>query len=213
MPHLSTSEALRRRYATKVFDSTKKISEKIFSEIIESLWLSPSSFGLQPWKFVIVKNPSIRRELVQHAWGQKQVEEASHLIVLCSLTDITADHIRKYIDDTAKVRAVSRETLNGFEGMMLKFISGLTREGRLQWMKDQVYIALGFLMFETAMRGVDSCPMEGFDAKKFDEVLKLEEKGIRSVVLCPVGYRSASDKHAALAKVRFPKDKIFVTME
>lgn len=166
MDTVRANKALLWRYATKKFDPTKKISEVELNEVLESLRLAPSSFGLQPWKFVIVKNPSIRQELVQYAWGQRQVADASHLIVLCSLGQMTSSHVNSFVNDMAKSHGVDRTSLKGYEDMMLGFISKLSPEAASQWMKDQVYIALGFLMYETAARGIDSCPMEGFDSKK-----------------------------------------------
>jgi nitroreductase len=199
------------RYATKQFDPTKHISSSDLLELQESLRLSASSFGLQPWKFITVTDKKLRTQLVQHAWNQSQVTDASHLIVLCARTDIDASYIKSFIAFTAKERKIPAESLAQYEQMMLGFAKNMSKEAMVAWAKNQVYIALGTLMTVAAYKRIDTCPMEGFDAKKFDEILGLEKEHLTSVVLCPVGYRHANDKYANLAKVRFaPKDVFLV---
>ncbi len=197
---------LNWRYATKVF-SDKKISQKDLDELMEALRLAPSSFGLQPWKFIVITDPKIREQLVQHSWGQKQITDASHLIVLAAV-NVDESYIRKYVESMAKTRNVSLESLKDYEEMMLNSIMSRSEEERLNWAKRQVYIALGILHVACAQKRIDSCPMEGFDHKKYDELLGLEKENLSSVVLCPVGYRG-DDKYAAQKKVRFSKDEVF----
>lgn len=194
---------LEWRYATKKFDASKKLSEAQVNELINVLRLAPSSFGLQPWKFLIVKDPAVRKQLKGHAWNQSQVEEASHLIVLCVLKKLDDAYVKKFVQEIAKTRGVAVESLKGYEDIMLGFIKSRTAEELSNWMKRQLYIALGFLMADCAAKHIDSCPIEGFDPKKFDEILGLEAQGLESVVLCPVGYRASDDNYANLKKVRF----------
>ena len=205
--------ALNWRYATKQFDPKRKVSEEDFKEIAEALRLSPSSFGLQPWKFVVVENPAARAKLKEHAWGQSQVVEASHMIVLCARTDLDEKLISKYIDTIAKTRGVPRESMKSFEDMLLGFRKGLTSEAAVAWAKNQVYIALGVLLEACALKGIDACPMEGFDRQKFDEILGLKEKNLTSAVMCTIGYRLESDKYAAQKKVRFSSDEVLVRVK
>lgn len=197
-------EDLNWRYATKDFDSTKKISDEDMNTLLESLRLTPSSFGMQPWHFVVVQNTEKREQLVEKSWGQKQISEASHLIILCRLKEVNDSNVDQYVNDMAKTRGDSLESLEGFSNMIKGFISRKDENGQEQWMKDQAYIALGNLMTVCAQMRIDSCPMEGFSPKGYDEVLRLGDKGLWPVLVCPVGYRKDSDKYATLEKVRFP---------
>ena len=197
-------QKLQWRYATKAFDATKKLSDAQFSTILESLRLSASSFGLQPWKFVVVRNPALRKELVAHSWNQAQVSEASHLIVFCSYLDMTAEQVVNYIQSICSTRGVTAESLKGYQDMMLGFLDKQDPSKRQAWMKNQIYLALGNLLTTCALMDVDSCPMEGFDPTAYDRILGLEAKGLRSVVVCPVGFRADGDKYAQAKKVRYP---------
>ena len=208
---ISTEELLRVqrwRYATKQFDPSKKLTESQIKILLESLRLSASSFGLQPWKFVVVENTKIRQELVQHSWGQRQVSEASHLIVLCSLLDMTETHVDANIERMAAMRGVPMDSLAGFKKMVMGFLSKFDTALKQKWMRDQVYLALGSLLTVCAVEGIDSCPMEGFDPAAYDRILGLNEKGLKSVVVCPVGYRSTEDKYSLQPKVRFEFDTV-----
>ena len=202
---MSTTETLMWRYATKQFDPTKHISSSDLLELQESLRLSASSFGLQPWKFITVTDKKLRTQLVQHAWNQSQVTDASHLIVLCARTDIDASYIKSFIAFTAKERKIPAESLAQYEQMMLGFAKNMSKEAMVAWAKNQVYIALGTLMTVAAYKRLDA----RYDTTP--EILGLEKEHLTSVVLCPVGYRHANDKYATLAKVRFaPKDVFLV---
>ena len=203
-------EALEWRYATKQFDPKKKVSEKDLDELLKVLNLSPSSFGLQPWKFIVVTDQELRERLREAAWNQPQVTDASHLIVLCVRTDLNEGYIRNYIHSISRIRKVPREKLKGYEDTILGFRKALTAEQTLAWSKNQVYISLGFLLEACAMKRIDACPMEGFDPKKVDELLGLEEQSLASVVLCPIGCRSKSDSHADEKKVRFDIKSVVV---
>ena len=204
------SDDLIWRYATQKFDPSKKIPEQEFQQLLHVLRMAPSSFGLQPWKFVVVRDEILRQELKKHAWNQPQITDASHLIVLCSLDTLDVSHIGHFVNRVAKTWEVERESLSGYEKKMQNSLKTQTPEMLSVWMKYQVYIALGMLLLECARRKIDSCPMEGFDPKGFDKVLNLKEEGITSVVLCPVGYRSQDDRYANLKKVRFEKEELFI---
>lgn len=203
-------EKLNWRYATKRFDTSKKVSDKDFEMLIEAVRLSPSSWGLQPWKFVVVKDKSIREKLKIAAWGQTQITDASHLVVLCSLNELNQNQVDKYIGSVAKTRGQSLKSLVDDKKMLNDFVSGDTKENLFNWMSQQVYIALGVLLISCAVNDIDACPMEGFEKEKFDEILNLRKFGIKSQVLCAIGYRSATDKHASDKKVRFLKKDIVI---
>ena len=202
------NEHLHWRYATQKFDPSKKIPEAKFLELMESLRLAPSSYGLQPWKFVVVRDPLLREKLCKYAWRQPQVTEASHLIILCALRSIDTGYIKKLTARTAESWGVPPGSLSQHEQGMINSLAAMSAKELSEWMKRQVYLALGMLLTECAYQKIDSCPMEGFDTKKFDETLELEKLGLESVVLCPVGYRSKSDQYATRKKIRFTKSEV-----
>jgi len=193
--------ALNWRYACKVFDATKKIPIETWAALEQSLVLTPSSYGLQPWKFLVIQDAALRESLVPHAWNQRQVADASHLVVLTVKTEINEADVDAFLSRMVEVRGGSAESLAGFRQML----TGSLEQGYMtkDWAKQQAYIALGQLMLSAALLGLDACPMEGFVPAKFDEVLGLEKEGLTTAVLCPVGYRSADDRYATLPKVRF----------
>lgn len=199
--------ALKWRYACKQFDATKKIPAETWAALEASLVLTPSSFGLQPWKFFVVETPALREQLVPHAWGQRQVADASHLVVMAIKSPMTEADIDHYLDHMATVRATPVAAFAGLRKMIVGFKNnpGFSSD---DWAAKQVYIALGQFMGLAALLGVDTCPMEGFVPPKFDEVLGLPALGYKSCVLVAAGYRSVEDKYAALPKVRFPASEV-----
>ena len=202
------------RYATKKFDPTRKIPPEIWLVLEESLRLAPSSFGLQPWKFIVVNNPSIRAQLVEHSWGQRQVVDASHLVVLALQKHITSEDVDRYLERMATVQGVPLESLAGFGKLIRGFLSQPPYPLNLEeWAARQVYIALGQFMTVTAFLGIDTCPMEGFIPDKYDEILGLTNTPYRSVVVCPAGYRAADDKSAERPKVRYEKSEVFMYVD
>ncbi|MDF1853774.1 MAG: NAD(P)H-dependent oxidoreductase [Verrucomicrobiales bacterium] len=199
--------ALQWRYATKVFDPEKKIPEAEWKTLEESLVLTPSSFGLQPWEFVVVGDQEVREELVAHSWNQRQVADASHLLVIALRTDVDESYVDRFVSRVEEVRGEPGFT--GYRDMMVGFIQNLDEEGIKNWGKLQTYIALGQFMTVAAMMKIDTCPMEGFVASEYDRILGFEERQLTTAVLCPAGYRSEEDKYAHLPKVRFqPEDVI-----
>lgn len=199
---------LRWRYATKQFDSAKKIPADLWSAVEESLALTPSSFGLQPWHFVVVTDEAIRAELTGHSWGQPQVAECSHFLVLTARKDIDEAYINAFIADTAAKRGVAVESLEDYRQMMVGFVLSMDDEARFAWAKLQTYIALGQVMSSAAHLGLDACPMEGISPVEYDRILGLEEKSLGTTVACAFGYRSEGDKYAELAKVRDPLETL-----
>ena len=199
-------EQLQWRYATKVFDTEKKISDDDWKSLEDTLVLSASSYGLQPWKFLVVTDPAIRESLVEHSWNQRQVADASHLLVFAVSKQMTEADVDRYVDRVVEVRGGDAKSLQGYRNMMVRDIVDGPRgqgEASMQWAKLQSYIALGKFMTASALMGIDTCPMEGFVPEKYDEILGLEDRGLTAAVLCPAGYRAAGDKYADLPKVRF----------
>lgn len=203
-------ESLKTRYATKVFDSSKKISDTDLNEILEAFRLSASSFWLQPWKVIIVENPELREQLLPHSWNQKQVVEASHLLVLARIDKPNNELIEDYLNDIVATRWASREDLKGYEDMMKWFFASMDDQKRNFWATKQVNIALGNLLTFLAYKNIDSCPMEWFIPQKYDEILWLSELWLASELVLPIGYKSSEDKYAWLPKVRFGLDKLVI---
>lgn len=204
--HLLTQ--LQWRYATKQFDASKKIPQDTWEKIEDSLVLTPSSFGLQPWHFIVVQNDELRQELLPHSWGQAQVTDCSHFVVLAAKTAMTEEEIDFFLERTTKIRGGEITTLNPYRDMMVGFTSQMDDASKLQWAKLQTYIALGQLMTSAAVLGIDACPMEGIIPAQYDKLLGLTEKGFTTSVACALGYRSEEDKYAGAPKVRFDKSEL-----
>ncbi|WP_026915293.1 NAD(P)H-dependent oxidoreductase [Christiangramia portivictoriae] len=196
------NEDLNWRYATKKFDSDKKINTEDLHQLLESIQLTASSYGLQPYEVIVVENPEIREKLKAEAWNQTQVTEASHLVIFANLTRVTERYVDNYMDNIAATRNMSREDLKGMEDMIKNTTLQLPQEKQNLWAAKQAYIALGNLLAAAAHMKIDACPMEGFDAEKFDEILQLKDKDLTTAVIAPIGYRSEDDKYQHLAKVR-----------
>ncbi len=212
---LSTDDLLAHlqwRYAVKQFDPTRKISATDWHALEQSLILSPSSFGLQPWKFFVVETPKLRSQLPEFSWGQLQVVDASHLVVFAIKTKIDDAYINAYLARMAEVRDTSIDRLAPLAEMLRGFVSGRSADELKDWAKLQAYIALGQFMTSAAHLGIDTCPMEGFSPAEYDRILGLTDKGYASVVLCPAGYRDPSDRYAQLPKVRFPQGEMIETL-
>ena len=201
-------EKLKWRYATKVFDSNQKIADDVWEIIEQSLVLTPSSFGLQPWKFLVVTDQAVKEKLVEHSWNQEQVAACSHLLVLTALKDTQESDVHEFIDDIHSKRGGDKEALEPYKGMMLGFLSNMNAEKIETWAKSQVYIALGQLMTTAAILEVDACPMEGIIPPKYDEILGLSDSRYTTVLACPLGYRSDDDKYAELPKVRHETSRV-----
>lgn len=197
-------DALQWRYATKVFDATKKIPADVWGALEKSLVLTPTSFGLQPYQFLVVQDAAKRAALRPHSWGQKQVVDCSHFIVFTARTEVTEADVTRWISRISTVRGIPAESLNFYRDMMLgDIVNGPRGKTAHEWAARQCYIALGNLMTAAAVLGVDACPMEGLVPAEYDKLLKLEGTGYKTVVALALGYRAAGDKYASLAKVRY----------
>ena len=206
IPALMT--ALRWRYATKSFDTAKKIPQDVFDALLDAMVLAPSSFGIQPWKFIVVQDPALRAQLQPASWNQPQVTEASHFVVLAARETIAAAQVDAWIAHIAKGRGVPETSLADYRGRMSGFLAAMDDEQKFAWAGRQTYIALGQLMTSAALLGVDTCPMEGISPPAYDQILDLAGSGYRTVVACALGYRSADDKYALVPKSRFEREQV-----
>jgi nitroreductase len=210
MPDLTPSNLVERlawRYAVKQFDPNRRIATDTWAAVEQSLVMAPSSFGLQPWRFLVVTDAKVKASLPAISWQQTQPRDCSHLVVLAARKTLDEGYVQRFIESVASTRNVPAASLNGYRDVILKSV--LQSEGQhLQWNARQVYLALGQLMMAASIVGIDSCPMEGIDMAGYDRLFELDESPYTTVVACALGYRSDLDKYAAAPKVRFPKSEI-----
>lgn len=204
-------EQLNWRYAVKKFDSSKKVSDEDFKVLEDSLVLAPSSYGLQPYKFIVVTDDKTKEKLRPACYGQPQIVDSSHLVIIAAKKTLDDAFVEEYVQRLQEVRGTERETIEEYIQMMKGTMKTL-RENDMEvsWSQRQAYITLGFLLETAALMGIDACPMEGFEPDKVDEILELED--YTASVLCTVGYRAEDDWLAAVEKVRFTKDKLIKTI-
>lgn len=197
------------RYATKKFDATKKVSNQDLEQLKEAIQLAATSYGLQPFKVLIVENKQKRDLLKPLSWGQSQIVDASHLFVLCNHKIVTEEHLNSFAAIKAEASGIPVENLTGYVQFIQSKLAERTPEEINHWTAKQAYIALGNLMNAAAELKIDTCPMEGFEADKYDEVLGLSKKGLNAAVVCAVGYRSEEDESQNAPKVRYSIEDLF----
>lgn len=201
-------DALQWRYATKKFDPTQRVPDALWETLEHSLSLTPSSFGLQPWQFLVVDDPQIRATLRAESWGQSQLTDASHLVIFTVRKDLTDDDIAHWIKRLAEVQSTPLENLAQLQSVISGFVRPMNQEQRRAWNTRQVYIALGQFMAAAALLGIDTCPLEGINTAGYDRVLKLEDTEFATVVVCAVGYRAKDDRFAGVPKARFDRSAV-----
>lgn len=207
-------EALHWRYAVKKFDPSRKIPADIWSVLEQALVLSPSSFGLQPWKFVVITDPELKARLVAASWGQKQPADCSHHVVFAAKDNPGKPDVDRFLARSAEVQGVDASSFDGYKRVMYGFVEGAVQargeEALNHWAALQVYIALGGFMTAAAALGVDVCPMEGIAPAEYDAALGLQEIGYRTIVCAAAGYRASDDKYATSPKVRYPLEEVIM---
>ncbi len=200
------------RYATKKFDATKKISTEDLNTLKEAIRLSSSSYGLQPYQIIIVENPEVRAKLVTAAYGQKQVVDASHLIVFANELNFGEEGILKFSKNMSETRGISIDSIQGYVDYMKSSITGLPEESRNTWTTKQTYLALGNLLNAAAELKIDVTPMEGFVPAQVNEILGLDKLGLNAALMAPIGYRSEEDDTQHYKKVRKSNEELFITI-
>lgn len=217
MSHTQTGadvlDQLNWRYAAKAFDPSKRISDQDWNALQEALRLAPSSFGLQPWRFLVVDSAEFRQRLADVApMNRAKFETASHIVVLARLRTVSAEYVDRYFDQVATIRNVVRADLQQFRDMVVNRITVLPAQAQLQWTARQTYVALGTFLASAAQLRIDTCGMEGIDPEKFDEVLGLTSTDYATVAAVAAGYRSAEDKTQFAPKVRFEREQVFAVV-
>ncbi|MBN9519901.1 NAD(P)H-dependent oxidoreductase [bacterium] len=202
--------ALRWRYATKAFEPARRIAPATWAALEQAVVLAPSSYGLQPWAFVVVTDPEVRKRLHPVSWNQPQILDASHLVVFAAKHPPTATDVERHVANAEAVRGQPAGSLDPLRQRILGSLAKMSPADAHAWATRQCYLALGVFLSAAANLGVDACPMEGFQPEKYDEILGLTAKGLKAVVIATAGYRSESDKYAAAAKVRFPVDEVVI---
>jgi nitroreductase len=201
--------AMAWRYATKVFNPSRRIDPITWSALENALVQSPSSYGLQPWKFLVINDPGLREQLRPESWNQSQITDASHLVVFLVQRQIGPAEADRLITTMAQTRGIDPANLATYRQMIdVDLINGPRSQQIARWASNQVYIALGTLMTAAALLEVDTCAIEGFEPAAYDRILGLDNGPYRSCVVCAVGYRSGNDKHANMAKVRYPASEL-----
>lgn len=197
------------RYATKKFDATKKVSDEDLETLLEATRLSASSYGLQPYHVFVVSDQEVKEQLKPASWGQSQITDASHVIVFANATDFGEELVDDFLENVSETRKIPVENLKGYSDFMKSKLLGLPLETKSDWTTRQAYIAFSNMMQAAAELKIDTCPMEGFEADKYNEILGLDKKNLNAAVVLAVGYRSQEDNTQHLPKVRKSKEELF----
>ena len=209
---MNSIESLEWRYACKKFDDTKVVPEKKLTILKKAFNLTATSFGLQPIKMLILKNKELQQKLVAYCYGQEQIASASHVLVICIDHDTTIQDVNDYFDREKGIRGTSEKIIAPFRKFLTESFAQKSLEEKQQSAIYQTYIVLGNLMTICALEKIDNCPMEGFIPEKIDEILELEKRNLKSVLLLPIGYRADDDVMSKLKKVRKPLEEIVINI-
>ena len=195
-------DSLNWRYATKKFDSKRKLSKIQINLLKKAFNLTASSYGLQPVKLIVISNQKIKNSLLESSMNQQQVIQCSHLLIICIESNINKSYIESYFKRVIDIRKTNPIVLESFKESIINEFNDMSNTSIINWSINQAYLALGNLMTVCSVEGIDSCPMEGFLPKKYDEILDLKSKNLKSVLVMPVGYRSVNDQFSSFKKVR-----------
>ena len=209
---MNFTDAMRWRYATKKFDAGKTVDEGTVTQLLEATNLTATSYGLQPFKFVVINNRQLQEQLVTSSYGQRQVADASHVIVIAARTDVDAEYISQYVDLIESERGLAPGTMEEYKSVMTGTVTRMTPEQMQQWTAKQAYIALGTILAACAMLKIDACPMEGFVASEYNEILGLADRNLDAVIVVPIGFRAQDDINQNNKKVRRPLEEMVVRM-
>ena len=206
----NTVENLKWRYATKKFNSSKKISNEDFETLKKAIQLTASSYGLQPYKILNIEDKEIRKKLREVSWNQPQIEDASHMIVLANITDFGDELVDDYFENVIETRNVTKEDVEDYSNTIKSTIGQLSQEQKAQWTAKQAYIVVGNLLSAAAQLRIDACPMEGFQNEEYNKILDLNSKNLNAAVVVTLGYRSEEDDTQHYEKVRKSENQLFI---
>lgn len=200
---------LKWRYATKKFDSTKRVPQEHLNQLKEAIQLTPSSYGLQLYKVIIIEKAELKKRLKIASWNQDQVTDASHLVVFCNYTSVSDQNINDFIKRTAETQGIDATSLNSYGDFIKEKLKEMTVSEVFNWTFRQTYLGLGSLLSACAELKIDSCPMEGFESEKYNDILELSEQGLNAAVIATIGYRSSEDHTQNRLKVRKSFNQLF----
>jgi len=206
---MNMMKALNWRYAVKRF-ANEQVNESHVQQLLAATRLSASSYGMQPYRLLVVRSPDIRRDLLAHSMGQEKVAHCSHLIVFAAQTNIGDETVDQYINQASAVRGVPIAELRGMSDHYKAALTAMTPQQRQEWAHQQAYIALGNFLTCAALMGIDSCPMTGFERNGFDNVLGLADRNLTTTVICPIGKRHPDDASVHMKKVRFDLNELVI---
>lgn len=205
-------DALEWRYAVKKFDDKASLTEQQILEVKNAFNLSASSYGLQPYKMIVVQNPDLKEKLVPASYGQKQISQSAALLVFAVRTDFGMDYIDQYFEDMSVKRQIPLENLEGYKNFMKGSFANKSQEEIWSWSVKQVYLTMGHMLASLAAMKIDACPMEGIDPNAYDKILDLEAKQLKTIVAMPIGVRATDDATASALKVRKDLSEIIVEL-
>ncbi|MDI9860910.1 NAD(P)H-dependent oxidoreductase [Flectobacillus roseus] len=209
---MSLVKSLEWRYATKKYDTSKQLSDEQYEDLLSSVQLAPSSYGLQPYRFITVTNPTKLEQISKAAFGQPQISTASKVLVVAVETNISNETVKNYIDKATIARNTDRKNLEAREEFVNARLALLSSDQKIEWAEKQAFLAIGILVSAAAEAGIDASPMEGFDPKQVDEILGLKEQHLKSTLLFALGFRSSEDEFATIPKIRKTKEELFITI-
>lgn len=202
-------EHLKWRYATKTFDSTRKVTEEDMHKLKEAIQLSVSSYGLQLYKVLVISSQGLKEELKVASWNQDQITDASHLFVFCNYTERKEEYVDAYIQSISQIQATPMDKLEGYGNLIKRSLIEMDETTWMSWSEKQTYLAMSTLLMACAELRIDACPMEGYEVEKYNRILGLDEQGLNASVIVPVGYRSKEDHTQFRKKVRKPFEELF----
>ena len=208
----SIINALEWRYATKVFDKSRKLNSQQLADLKRVIQLSASSYGLQPYKIIIISNQELKDKLKPVSYAQAQITDASHLFLFCAMEEFNADDVSQFVDLNVEITSIPKENLKTFHEMMNLKIESMNGSENLMWATRQAYIALGNLLTAVANMGIDTCPIEGFVPSQYSEILGLEKLKLKPLVVAAIGFRAESDKYQNVPKVRKKEKDLFIEL-
>lgn len=208
---MNVIEALNWRYAVRAF-TPQKIDKQVIDELLTATRLSATSYGLQPYRMILVDNIDIRQNLLPHSFGQEKVVDCSHLVVFAAETESGDEMVDRYIHSVAKTRGISTDDLATLAEHIKSVFAGMSPAEKREWAHQQVHIALGTLLTAAAMMKIDTCPMGGIQPHGYDRVLGLSERGLETSVICALGVRHPEDSNARLTKVRYTQSEMVIVM-
>lgn len=209
---MNLTEAWNWRYATKKFDSSKKLDAQEIEKLKEAITLAPSSYGLQPYKVMVIEDQKTREQLKEASWNQTQITDASHLFVFCNIKKVERNFIEDFFALKANKMGVDTSAMAGYVDFIDNILQDKSNNEMSNWTAKQAYIGVSNLLTAAAINKIDACPMEGFDADGYDKILNLSEKGLEAAVVVAVGYRSSEDSSANAPKVRWAEEELFQSL-